>query len=233
MARIENSMALAQMIDHTLLSPLSLEAEIAKLCAEARRWNFRSVCVNPRWVYYASAILRGSTVGVCSVISFPFGADSPTAKVAAARQAIMDGASEIDMVADLSAIKNGDLKRLSYEMAEVMAVCRCFTPAAVLKVIIESAALDEVDKIMACRTCAKVGVDFIKTSTGFHKAGGATVEDVRLMKREGGGLLVKASGGIRTAKDAIAMVEAGADRLGCSASVAIIQEFMATVETVS
>jgi deoxyribose-phosphate aldolase len=111
-------------------------------------------------------------------------------------------------------------------------VCRARTPAVILKVIIESAALNDVEKVMTCRTCAAVGVDFIKTSTGFHQAGGATADDVSLMKREGGGRLVKASGGIRSAKDAIAMVDAGADRLGCSASVKIVEEFKAMVEQV-
>jgi deoxyribose-phosphate aldolase len=160
------------------------------------------------------------------VISFPFGADTTDTKAGAAEDAIFNGAGEIDMVADLAAIRACDRAYFSNEVKEVLAVCRLMQPAATLKVIIEAAALDDVQKRFACRVCAAAGVDFIKTSTGFHPAGGAKVEDVRLMKQEGEPCRIKASGGIRTAQDAVAMIEAGADRLGCSASVAIVKEFM-------
>jgi deoxyribose-phosphate aldolase len=216
---------LAAVIDHTLLAATAVEDDIARLCEEAKEWGFASVCVNPRWVNLAADALEGTRVNVCSVISFPFGADTTKMKAGAAEDAIFDGADEIDMVADLAAIRAGDYNYLAHELKEVLAVCREMHPAATLKVILETAALEDEQKRRACRTCAAVGVDFIKTSTGFHSAGGATIADVRLMKQEGAPCKVKASGGIRTWSGAMAMLDAGADRLGCSASVAILSEF--------
>jgi len=214
-------------IDHTLLSATASAEDIVRLCGEAKEWGFAAVCVMPRWVELAADILNQTKVHVCSVISFPFGADKTKVKAGAAEDAIFDGADEIDVVADLAAIQAGDNAYLTREFREVLAVCREMKPAAILKVIIEAAALDEAQKRFACRVCAAVGVDFIKTSTGFHPAGGASVEDVKLMKEESGACRIKASGGVRTAKDALAMLEAGADRLGCSASVRIVEEFKA------
>jgi deoxyribose-phosphate aldolase len=215
------------MIDHTLLAATACEEDIARLCDEAKEWGFATVCVNPRWVGFAADRLTGTKVRVCSVISFPLGTDTIKMKAGAAEDVIFDGAEEVDMVADLAAIRSGDHNYLSKELKEVLAVCREMQPAATLKVIIEAAALEEEQKKFACRVCATSGVDFIKTSTGFHAAGGATVEDVKLMKLEGGACRIKAAGGIRTAKDALAMIEAGADRLGCSSSVNIMKEVKA------
>ncbi|HSV26797.1 MAG TPA: deoxyribose-phosphate aldolase [Sedimentisphaerales bacterium] len=225
MAAIRNYHDLAATIDHTLLSATAAREDIVRLCEEAKEWGFASVCVNPRWVQSAADMLEGSSVKVCSVISFPFGAETTDTKSGAAENAIFDGAAEIDMVADLAAIQAGDKAYFSNEVMEVLAVCRLMQPAATLKVIIEAAALSDDQKIFACRVCAGAGADFIKTSTGFHPAGGAKIEDVKLMKRDGGACRIKASGGIRTAQDALAMLAAGADRLGCSASVAIMRQF--------
>jgi deoxyribose-phosphate aldolase len=215
------------MIDHTLLAATACEENIVRLCDEAKEWGFASVCVNPRWVGLAADRLAGTKVRVCSVISFPLGTDTIKMKAGAAEDVIFDGAEEVDMVADLAAIRAGDNSYLSKELKEVLAVCREMQPAATLKVIIEAAALEDDQKRFACRVCATAGVDFIKTSTGLHSAGGATVEDVRLMKLEGGACRIKAAGGIRTAKDALAMIEAGAERLGCSSSVNIMKEVKA------
>lgn len=215
---------LARVIDHTLLSQTAGEDDIARLCREAKEWGFASVCVNPRWVSLAADLLDGTKVNVCSVISFPFGTDTTKMKAGAAEDVIFEGADEVDMVADLAAIKAGDYNYLAHELKEVLAVCREIQPAATLKVIIETAALDDEQKRRTCRTCAAAGVDFIKTSTGFHSAGGATAADVRLLKQEGVPCRVKASGGVKTLGAAMAMLEAGADRLGCSASVAIVSE---------
>jgi deoxyribose-phosphate aldolase len=215
---------LARVIDHTCLAPTAGEDDIVHLCEEAKDWGFASVCVNPRWVGLAVDTLGGTKVNVCSVISFPFGTDTTKMKAGAAEDVIFDGADEVDMVADLAAIKAGDHNYLARELKEVLAVCREMDPPATLKVIIETAALDDEQKKRACRTCSAAGVDFIKTSTGFHSAGGATIADVRLLKQEGMPCKVKASGGIRTLGAAMAMLEAGADRLGCSASVAIVSE---------
>jgi deoxyribose-phosphate aldolase len=224
MAVINDYRQLAGMIDHTILAATAYEEDIARLCDEAKEWGFASVCVNPRWVGFAADRLSGTKVHVCSVISFPLGADTTKMKAGAAEDVIFDGADEVDMVADLAAIRAGDHNYLSKELKEVLAVCREMQPSATLKVIIEAAALDDEQKRFACRVCATTGVDFIKTSTGFHSAGGAKIDDVKLIRQEGGACRIKAAGGIRTAKDAMAMIEAGADRLGCSASVAIVNE---------
>jgi len=225
MAAISDPAELAGLIDHTLLSPTAGREDIIRLCDEAREWGFAAVCVNPRWVALAADLLEGAKVKVCSVISFPFGVDTTSTKAKAAEDAIFDGAGEIDMVADLAALRACDETYFLNEVKEVLAVCREVQTAAVLKVIVESAALDETQLKFACGICAAAGVDFIKTSTGFHQSGGAKPEHIRLMKREGAPCKVKASGGIRTAQDALAMIEAGADRLGCSASVTIMQQF--------
>jgi deoxyribose-phosphate aldolase len=159
------------------------------------------------------------------VVSFPLGADSTKIKVAQAEDCIFAGADEVDMVADLAAIIDGDTKYLSSQLLAVLKVCRSMKPAVVLKVIIEAAALNREQKIFACQIADKCGVDFVKTSTGMNPAGGATIEDVKLMKESAPNCKIKAAGGIRTAKQALEMLEAGADRIGTSSGVEIINEF--------
>jgi len=218
---------LAGCIEHTLLKATATEKEIKELCEQAVSYGFHSVCVNPRWVALAADQLHGSKVKVGGVVSLPLGADSTKIKVAQAKEAIFAGADEIDMVADLAAIIEGDSKYLTRQLQSVLEVCRSMRPAVLLKVIIESAALTREQKIFACEVAEKCGVDFIKTSTGMNPAGGATVEDVKLMKETAPNCKMKAAGGIRTAKQAIEFLEAGAERLGTSSGVQMINEFRA------
>jgi len=218
---------LAGCIDHTLLSATATSEQIRQLCREAKSYGFCAVSVNPRWVALAAGQLHGTKVKVGGVVSLPLGADSTKIKVAAAKDAIFAGADEIDMVADLAAIIEGDSKYLSSQLQAVVKVCRSMRPKVLLKVIIESAALSRKQKIFACQVADKCGVDFVKTSTGMSPAGGATVEDVKLMKEAAPNCKIKAAGGIRTAKQAIEMLEAGAERIGTSSSVQIINELRA------
>ncbi len=219
---------LAGCIDHTLLDVAATKEQIKQLCQEAQGYGFYSVCVNPRWVALAAEQLAGSSkVKVCGVISFPLGADSTKIKAAAARDAIFAGADEIDMVVDLAAIVDGDSKYLTEQLRAVLGVCRSMRPRVTLKVIIESAALSKEQKEFICRIAEACGVDFIKTSTGLHPAGGATVEDIKLIKQTAPTCKVKAAGGIKTAKQAIEMLEAGAQRIGTSSGVQIINQFRA------
>ena len=222
-----SSKELADRIDHTLLSATATSEQIRRLCQEAKDYGFYSVCVNPRWVALAIDELESSEVKVCSVVSFPLGADSTRMKVGQAADLILYGVNEIDMVADLAAIAEQNGKYLYAQLDAVLKTCRSKSPAVVLKVIIESAALSREQKLFACGTAEKCGVDFIKTSTGFHPAGGATVEDVKLIKEAAANCKVKAAGGIKTAKQALQMLEAGADRIGTSSGVQIIKEFKA------
>jgi deoxyribose-phosphate aldolase len=215
---------LAGYIDHAILRPETTKEQIKQLCREAEEYGFYSVFVNPRWVDFAADRLHDSKVKVGSVISFPFGADSTKTKMSQAKENIFAGADEVDMVADLGAIIDGDEQYLGNQLRAVLEVCRSMRPVVCLKVIIEAAALTKEQKIFACQIAEKVGVDFIKTSTGFHPAGGATVEDVRLIKQTSPCCKVKASGGIKTIKQALAMLEAGAERLGMSSSVQIIEQ---------
>jgi len=211
-------MELARLIDHTLLRPDATRADIDRLCAEAREFGFATVCVNPVRVAQCATALEGSGVGVCSVIGFPFGASLPTIKAAEAAQAIADGAREIDMVVLLGALKDGDTDAVRGDIAAVRAATRGFT----LKVIIETAMLDDHLKALACEIAVGAGADFVKTSTGWG-GGGATLHDVALMRRTVGSAAgVKASGGIRDRATAEAMVAAGATRLGVSASLVIV-----------
>ena len=221
---------LAGCIDHTLLNATATAEQVKKLCEEAKTYGFASVIVNRRWVSLAAEQLGGSTVAVGAAVSLPLGADSTKIKVAAAKDAIFAGADEIDMMADLAAIIEGDSKYLLNQLAEVLKVCRSMRPAVLLKVIIESAALTDEQKIFACEIAQKGGVDFIKTSTGFHPAGGATVEDIKLMKETAANCKIKAAGGIRTAKQALEMLGAGAQRIGTSSGVQIINELEAGQE---
>lgn len=211
---------LASLIDHTLLRADARAGDIDRLCEEARRHHFASVCVNPSWVARAAANLEGSGVDTCSVVGFPLGAHTPAVKAAEAAGAIRDGAREIDMVIDIGALKSVDYALVETDIAGVAGVCR--EAGALCKVIIEAAMLDDEEKVAACLLARRAGADFVKTSTGFGP-GGATAYDVALMRRVvGAGLGVKAAGGIRTRSDAEALVAAGADRLGTSAGVAIV-----------
>ncbi len=216
---------LAGRIDHTLLSATATSKQIRQLCEEAKSYGFCAVSVNPRWVAFSAEQLHGSKVKVSGVVSLPLGADTTKIKVAQTKEAIFDGADEIDMVADLAAIIEGDAKYLSNQLQVILKVCRSMRPAVVLKVIIESAALTREQKIFACQVAQQASVDFIKTSTGMNPAGGATVEDIKLMKESAQRCKIKAAGGIRTATQALDMIEAGADRIGTSSGVQIINEF--------
>ena len=216
---------LAGFIDHTLLDATATSEQIKQVCREAKEYGFCAVSVNPRWVALAAEELHGSKVKAGGVVSLPLGADSTKVKAAQAREAVLDGADEIDMVADLASIIEGDERYLSNQLWAVLEVCRSMRPKVVLKVIIESAALTREQKILACEIADRCGVDFVKTSTGMNAAGGATVEDVKLMKEYAPHCRVKAAGGIRTAKQVLEMLEAGAERIGTSSGVQIIEEF--------
>ena len=210
----------ARYVDHTLLKPNATQEEIAKLCDEAKNFCFASVCVNPSYVALSAQLLRGSGVKVCTVVGFPLGSTTPTVKAIEARDAIANGADEIDMVINIGALKSGN-DVVVYD--DIKAV-RDATRGKVLKVILETSLLSNEEKVRACAASKKAGADFVKTSTGFG-GGGATVEDVKLMRETVGPLMgVKASGGIRDAKIAADMIAAGATRLGTSASIAIVTD---------
>lgn len=214
--------AIAAWIDHTLLKPDATAEQIKALCAEARESHFATVCINPAYVPLAAGLLRGTRVGVCSVISFPLGAHLPAQKAAETRLVIESGAVEIDMVMNIGAMKGGAYELVYEDVRAVAEVCH--QRKVQLKVILEMGYLTQREKILACLLSKHAGADFVKTSTGFGP-GGATVEDVTLMRRVVGVEMgVKAAGGIRTFKDALAMIRAGANRLGSSAGVAIVQE---------
>jgi len=212
---------LARLIDHTLLKPDATAEQVRRLCAEATQYRFHSVCVNPIFVALAGRELAGSGVTTCSVIAFPFGATTTVAKVVEARQAVADGAGEIDMVIAIGALKAGEHDYVRRDIAEVKETCGA---SVVLKVIIETSLLTDQEKVQACLLAKEAGADFVKTSTGYG-GGGATVEDVALMRRTVGlHLGVKASGGLRTFAQAMAMVQAGATRIGASSGVAMVTE---------
>jgi len=207
-------------IDHTLLKPDATAAEIDALCHEALTHQFASVCVNGVWVKRCAEILAGSGVLVCTVVGFPLGASTPEVKAYEARRAIEDGACEVDMVIDVGALKGGDDELVRRDIRGLADLCHRM--GAKLKVILETCLLEEEEKVRACRLCKEAGADFVKTSTGFS-TGGATLEDVALMRRTvGPGMGVKASGGVRDGEAARAMIAAGATRIGASASVAIV-----------
>ncbi|HWR36740.1 MAG TPA: deoxyribose-phosphate aldolase [Clostridia bacterium] len=212
----------AQLIDHTLLKPEATREQVSKLCAEAVKYNFFSVMVNPSQVAHAAALVQGSRVKVGTVIGFPLGATTSTAKLAESVDALRLGACELDMVINVGALKSGERILVQSEIKSLADVAH--RHGAILKVIIETALLTTDEKILACTLAAEVGADFVKTSTGFSSAG-ATVADVQLMRGVVGARVgVKAAGGIRSAKDVLAMMEAGATRVGASASVAIVRE---------
>jgi len=212
-------MDIASYIDHTLLKPEATPAQIETLCNEAREYHFASVCINPSYVLFAKELLKESTVKVCTVIGFPLGATSTTAKIKEAETALLDGAQELDMVINIGRLKSGDD---IYVKREISLLAECAHNAnAILKVIIETVLLTDEEKRKACQLAKDAGADFVKTSTGFA-GGGATVEDVRLMREVVGlSMGVKASGGISDIEKAEAMIAAGATRLGASNGVAI------------
>ncbi len=214
---------LVKLIDHTLLKPEATAEDIEKLCREASQYGFYSVCVNPTWVAKAKSLLRGTPVKVCAVVGFPLGAQSPEIKTLEARRALREGAQEIDMVINIGALKSKDDRLVLRDIRGVVEVCD--EAHALSKVILETALLNDEEKIRGCQLAMKADADFVKTSTGFSKSG-ATVEDVALMARTVAPrkLGVKAAGGVRTYADVLKMVQAGATRVGSSNSVAIVEE---------
>ncbi|NMM65167.1 deoxyribose-phosphate aldolase [Clostridium sp. P21] len=214
-------MNIAGMIDHTLLKPDATKEQILKLTGEAKQYKFASVCVNPTWVKLASDELKGTEVDVCTVIGFPLGANTSETKAFEAKNAIENGATEVDMVINIGELKD---KNYAYVEKDIKAVVDSAKGKALVKVIIETCLLTEEEKVRACELSKKAGADFVKTSTGFSK-GGATAEDVALMRKTvGKDMGVKASGGIHTKEETMAMIEAGATRIGASAGIAIISE---------
>jgi deoxyribose-phosphate aldolase len=218
---------LAKTIDHTLLKAIATEQAVRELCAEARKYGFAAVCVNPVWVALCAKELSGTDVAVCTVVGFPLGANASESKAAEARLAASQGAREIDMVINLGAAKAGDWKAVEEDIMGVVKACSASPSGSgevIVKVIIEACYLSDGEKAKACEAAAKAGARFVKTSTGFG-TGGASVEDVRLMRKAvGDRLQIKAAGGIRSYHDAILMLDAGADRIGASSSIAIVSE---------
>jgi deoxyribose-phosphate aldolase len=216
----------ARRIYHTLLKPDATRDQIEKLCAEARQYGFATVCINPTWVSACAELLRGSTTKVCTVAGFPLGATPPEVKAYETARVIADGACEVDMVLNVGALKSGDYRLVERDIALVAEACR--REGAISKVIIEAALLTDDEKVKACVLSKAAGADFVKTSTGFGP-GGATVADVALMRRVVGPEMgVKAAGGVKDLKQAQAMIDAGADRIGASVGVKIVQESRGT-----
>lgn len=211
---------IAALIDHTILKADATEEQVIKVCQEAIEYKFASVCVNSCYVPLAADMLKDSGVKVCSVVGFPLGAMSAMAKAAEAKEAIENGANEVDMVINVGALKS---KKLEYVKCDIAAVVAIAKGRSLVKVIIETCLLTDEEKVEVCKLAKSVGADFVKTSTGFG-TGGATVEDVALMRKTVGNEMgVKASGGIRDFETAMKMIEAGASRIGASASVAMVK----------
>lgn len=207
------------MIDHTLLKADATAEDIKQICEEAKAHSFASVCVNPAWVKYCSTVLHDSDVKVCTVIGFPLGASTTETKVFETKNAIEHGATEIDMVINIGALKSADDKLVEQDIRAVVEVAK---EKALTKVIIETSLLSNEEKVRACELAVKAGADYVKTSTGFSN-GGATKEDVELMRKTVGPHIgVKASGGVRTTEDAKIMIDAGATRIGASSGIAIV-----------
>jgi len=218
---------IARMIDHTLLKADATRANLETLCNEARQHGFATVCVNPAWVRLCADLLRGCDTRVCTVAGFPLGATPPEVKAYETARAIADGASEVDMVINIGALKSGDYRLVERDVAGVAETCR--KGGAISKVIIEAALLTDDEKVKACVIAKLAGADFVKTSTGFGP-GGATAADIALMRRVVGPEMgVKAAGGVRDLKSAQAMIDAGADRIGASVGVKIVQESQGAV----
>ncbi|MBS2969750.1 deoxyribose-phosphate aldolase [Metabacillus sp. KIGAM252] len=210
---------MAKMIDHTALKPDTTKAQIEKLCEEAKEYQFASVCVNPTWVETCARLLEGTDVKVCTVIGFPLGASTPETKAFETKDAIEKGAAEVDMVINIGALKDGNEELVE---KDIRAVTEAAKGKALTKVIIETCLLTDEEKTLACELSVKAGAYFVKTSTGFS-TGGATVEDIRLMRKTvGPDLGVKASGGVRDRAGADLMIEAGATRIGASAGISIV-----------
>jgi len=211
-------------IDHTLLRQDATEAEIKALCEEAKEYDFKSVCVQPYWVKKVEAFLTGSDVLVCTVVGFPHGANTAEVKTFETKQAVQNGADEVDMVINIGALKDGDYQTVEHEIA---ALVEAVKGKAILKVIIETCLLTDEEKVIACQLAQKAGADFVKTSTGFS-TGGATLDDVALMRKTVGPVMdVKASGGVRSYEDALAFIAAGATRLGTSSGKKIVEGWLA------
>jgi len=210
----------AKLIDHTLLKPVATQSDIARLCEEARKYGFCSVCVNPFWVSFAKEQLKGTAIKVCTVIGFPLGANTTAVKTYETKDAIKNGADEIDMVINIGALKANDFDTVLADIRSVRQACVGHT----LKVIIETSQLTDEEKVKACELATQADADFVKTSTGFT-GGGATTKDVALMRRSIPiHMQVKASGGIRTREDFDKMTQAGATRIGASSGVKIVEE---------
>ncbi|HDX9577565.1 TPA: deoxyribose-phosphate aldolase [Bacillus pseudomycoides] len=217
----------AKLIDHTALKPDTKKEVIVTLCEEARQHDFASVCVNPTWIETAAELLKGTDVKVCTVIGFPLGANTPETKAFETTDAIVKGATEVDMVINIGALKD---KNDALVERDVRAVVEAAKGKALVKVIIETCLLTEEEKVRACELSVKAGTDFVKTSTGFS-TGGATVEDITLMRKTVGlNIGVKASGGVRDEAGMDAMIEAGATRIGTSSGVALIRGKTATTD---
>ena len=212
-------MELNRMIDHTILKPEATEAAVQKIIDEAKEYNFFSVCINPCWVAFASEQLADTDVAVCTVIGFPLGANTPEVKAYEAADAIKNGANEVDMVINIGALKS---QQYDYVRQDIQGAVDAAKGKALVKVIIETALLTDEEKVKACELAKEAGADFVKTSTGFS-TGGAKVADIRLMRETvGPDMGVKASGGVHNAEEALAMIEAGATRIGASTGVAIV-----------
>lgn len=217
---VDNNNDLASLIDHTLLKPEATETDIRKVCEEAIQYKFKSVCVNTHYVALVSRLLSGSGVLTCGVVGFPLGAMTTRAKVDETYDAIKSGANEIDMVINIGALKSGDWNIVKRDIEGVTNAAR---GRAIVKVILETSLLTDEEKIKACTIAKMAGADFVKTSTGFNK-GGATIEDIKLMRSVvGPNIGVKASGGVRDTETARAMIAAGATRIGTSSGIAIIK----------
>lgn len=211
---------IASTIDHTLLKPESTREQVEKLCAEAKEYNFASVCVNPTWVKLSAQLLEGTPVKVCTVIGFPLGASTPTTKAFETADAIENGAGEIDMVLNIGALKTNDTELVK---RDIEAVVQSAKGKAIVKVILETCLLSKEEIKLACQLAKEAQADFVKTSTGFS-TGGATIEDVSLMREVvGPNMGVKASGGVRSLEDVEKMLQAGATRIGASSGVQIMQ----------
>ncbi|MCB9449985.1 MAG: deoxyribose-phosphate aldolase [Anaerolineaceae bacterium] len=212
-------MSIARLIDHTLLKPDATAGEIRQLCSEAREYHFASVCINSAYVPLCADLLKGSDVAVCTVVGFPLGASPAEVKAYEAQLAIQNGATEVDMVLNIGALKSNDIKALHHDISTVVKTCHAHN--VICKVILETSKLTDEEKVVACQVAKMAGANFVKTSTGFG-GGGATVNDIALMRKVvGPDIGVKASGGVRNYQDAQAMVKAGATRIGASAGVMI------------
>lgn len=211
---------IASMIDHTILKPEATSADVEKICAEAVKYGFASVCINPCHVKRAAELLKGSSVKTCTVIGFPLGANTTEVKVYEASKAVEDGADEVDMVINVGALKD---KNYDYVYTDIKRLVDAVKGKALVKVILETCLLTDEEKVKACEIVKQAGADFVKTSTGFNKSG-ANAHDVELMRKTvGQDMGVKASGGVRTYEDAVNMINAGASRIGASASVKIVE----------